>query len=478
MSTNVPAVSFTATGFVAPTESAILAGRMSDINSAFGGVLVQTNADGSLALTTPQGQLATSDTAIIGDANAQFLELANGVDPAFASGRMQDAIGRLYFLTRLAAQPTTLQIACVGLQGVVITAGAQIQDASGNVYTCTTQGTIPVSGTVTLPFACITTGPIPVPGSSSVSIYQAIPGWDTVTCISGVIGRNVESRAAFEQRRQQSVALNSVNTLDAILANVLTVSGVVDAYVIDNPSGTSSTVGGVTLNANSIYVCAAGSFTPLAVAQAIWAKKPPGCNYTGNTSATVSDPNPLYISPPSYTVSFQTAVNAPIFFAISLKNSASVPSTALAQIQTALDGAFSGSDGGTVPRIGAGIFASRFYSDIAALGSWAQIISLQIGCINNPSATFTGSISGSTLTVSSVASGALAIGQFVTDAAGKIVSGTQITAGSGTSWTVSIAQTVASETMVGVVPNQNSVTMNINQEPTFSAANVAPLILV
>jgi len=463
--TNVPSPTFGATGFVLPAESAILTGVQADINQAFGGTLDQS-------LTTPQGQLAQSEAAIVGDANSQFLYITNNVDPAFASGRWQDGIAAIYFLTRLAAQPTTLQIACVGLVNVPIPVGAQIQDASGNIYACTVGGTIPISGTITLAFACLTTGPIAVPASNAVTIYQAIPGWDTVTCTSGVIGRAVESRAAFELRRQQSVALNSVGMLDSILANVLSVPGVVDAYVIDNDLGTPATIGGITLNANSLYVCVAGSYTNLAVAQAIWLKKPPGCNYTGNTPVTVTDPNPLYSSPPSYTVSFQTAINTPIFFLVTLKNSAAVPSTALAQIQAAFVSAFSGQDGGTVPRLGSELFASRFYSDVAALGSWAQIISLQIGCINVPSATFTGSIAANTLTVSSVASGTIAIGQFIADASGHIVSGTQITAGSGTSWTVSIAQTVTSETMVGVIPNQNDVTMNINQEPTFAAANV------
>jgi hypothetical protein len=464
--TSVPFPTFGPTGFQAPLESAILAGVQADQQAAFGGNL-------NNALNTPQGQLAQSETAIIGDANSQFLFLANGVDPAFASGRLQDGIARIYFLTRLAAQPTTLQISCSGLNTPIPAGTAQIKDSDGNIYTCTTTGTIPASGgAITLPFACLTTGPIPVPASNGVKIFSAIPGWDSVTCISGVIGRDVESRAAFELRRQQSVALNSVGMLDSILGAVLNVPGVVDAYVIDNPQGTPQTIGGVTLNANSLYVCVAGSYVPHDVAQAIWTKKPPGCNYTGNTSQTVVDPNPVYANPPSYTVKFQTATNTPIFFAVSIKNSTLVPQNVLALVQQALDSAFSGADGGLVPRIGAEIFASRFYADIALLGPWAQIVTLQIGCINTPAATFTGSISGNTLTVSAVASGALAIGQYITDASSGIVSGTQITAGSGTSWTVSIAQTVASEAMFGVVPNQNDVTMNIDQEATFSAANV------
>jgi hypothetical protein len=465
MATNVPGIQFTDAGLVLPSESAILAGVQADIDAAFGGGV-------NPALETPQGQIASSTTAIIGDVNNQFVYLANSVDPAFASGRFQDAIGAIYFLTRLPAQPTTLQIECIGLVNVVITVGAQIQDLNGNIYACTTAGTIPPGGAITLPFAALSTGPIAVPSSNAVEIFQAIPGWDTVTCTSGIIGRTVEGRAAFELRRQQSVALNSVGMLDSILGSVLNVPGVVDAFVLDNPTATAPTIGGVTLNPNSVYVAVAGSFTPLDVAEAIWIKKPPGCAYTGNTSVTVTDPNPIYATPPSYTVLFETAVNTPIFFAITIRNGTSVPSTALAQVQAALDSAFSGSDGGVIPRIGSEIFASRFYSNIALLGAWAQIISLQIGCINVPSATFSGSITGNALTVSSVASGSLAIGQYICDSSGEIISGTQITAGSGTSWTVSISQTVASETMFGVVPNQNDVTMNINQEPTFAAANV------
>jgi len=73
------------------------------------------------------------------------------------------------------------------------------------------------------------------------------------------------------------------------------------------------------------------------------------------------------------------------------------------------------------------------------------------GPTNLTSASFTASISGTTMTVSSVAAGSLAIGQLVT---GVGVSGgppgsnyTYITGGSGLSWTVSPSQTVSSTAM-------------------------------
>lgn len=67
-------------------------------------------------------------------------------------------------------------------------------------------------------------------------------------------------------------------------------------------------------------------------------------------------------------------------------------------------------------------------------------------------ALFTGSISGTTLTVSAVASGTLAVGQYVSGSPTAVSAGTQITAlGTGTggtgTYTINNSQTIASETM-------------------------------
>ena len=66
----------------------------------------------------------------------------------------------------------------------------------------------------------------------------------------------------------------------------------------------------------------------------------------------------------------------------------------------------------------------------------------------------TSSIAGNTLTVGSVTSGTLAIGQTLTDTTGALAGGTVITGGSGLSWTVSPYQTVASESMVATSQNR------------------------
>jgi len=473
MPSSVPQPTFGPNGFIIPAESEILTGVMTDLNAAFGGNL-------NMALETPQGQLATSLTAIIGDKNDQFLLYTNGVDPAYAAGRMQDAIGRIYFIERNPATSTTVNCLCSGAAGTVIPLGSLATATDGNVYVSTSAGTIGLGGTVTVPFAAQTTGPIACPASSVTVIYRAIPGWDSITNVSaGTEGRDVESRADFEARRIASVALNARNTLDAIRGAVLNVADVADAYVTDNSTAAPVVVQGVTIPAYALYVCVSGGVGQ-DVANAVWSKKPPGIPYvtSGATSYTVTDDSTGYVLPyPTYTVYVTTPADLQIIFAISLTDSVNVPSDAVTQIQNAVADAFVGGDGGTRARIGGTIYASRFYGPIAALGDWArEIVSIKIGSANAPGATFTASIAGTTMTVTGSPTGTIAVGQTVIGTG--VTAGTVITAlGSGSggagTYTVGISQTLASTAgLKGVVAALDLLTPNINQLPIAQAVNV------
>jgi hypothetical protein len=467
--TNVPLPGWGANGITLPAESDILAGVQNDWIAAIPGLVFKT-AQGSQTNPTPQGQITASEAAIIGDCYAFMLWVFQQFDPALNSGRAQDAIGRVYFQTRIAGAPTVQPCLCTGLQNVQIPVGALAADQSGNLWICQQAGTIGASGNVTLDFAAAVDGPTPAP--SQLTIYRAIFGWDTIAPSgNAVLGQNVETSAAFERRRALSTAGNSMGPADAILGAVLAVPGVLDAYVYDNDSATATTVGGVSINPNSVYACVFGGASQ-AVAQAIWSKKAPGCGYTGNTVVTVADPNPLYQPPaPTYTVVYQIPTVVPLAARVVCVNSSLVPSDALTQVQNAMIANVSGNQAG-IPRAGIGqnILHTRFYPSLAALGSWAQIVIIQIG-ISGAAASFSGSIAGTTLTVSTVASGALAIGDLLQDTTGSLAPGTVITAGGGSSWTVSPPQTVAIENMTATTMAAN-VQMQINQEPSLAAANI------
>jgi hypothetical protein len=478
--TAVPQPIFGPQGFQVPPESAILDGVQSDIDAAFGGGL-------NPALSTPQGQIATSESAIIADSYNMFLWFCNQVDPALNSGRMQDAIARVYFITRLPAQPTVVQATCVGLGEVIIPVGALAKADDGNLYVCQEQGTIPSTGSIVLPFACAITGPIACPGSATIggngslnTIQQAIPGWDSISNVQdGVLGTNVETRAALEERRRASTSIGSQGPLPAILAAVLQVPGVLDAYATENDTTLPAVIGGVIIGPNSLYIAVLGG-QPQAVAQAIWSRKAPGCGYTGNTSQIVTDPSPQYIPPvPTYIVTWETPQIVDFAVLVVMVNNAGIPSNALTLIQNAIISGFAGTDGGSRAKIGSTVLASRYYGDVATLGAWAQIVDIQLG-VSGTAAQFTGSIAGTTLTASAV-SGAITSGLLLQDTTGNLAQGTTIvsqltgpTGGAGT-YVVSILQTVATEAMSGTAL-VNRITMNIDQAPAVSAGNIQLLL--
>ncbi|AOW45535.1 hypothetical protein A4S02_00780 [Acetobacter ascendens] len=374
--TSVPAPTLDDTGFVLLQEADMLAGVLADINAAFGNTL---NTD----LSTPQGQLATSLTAILGDAYDQMLAVFNGVDPARASGRMQDAIGRIYFMERKPATPTVVTCQCTGVEGTVIPQGALVADAAGNTYAADAAITLDTTGTGTGTFSCTTVGEVSCP-AGSVRLCQSVAGWSGVSnAVAGVTGREVEGRAAFEARRQAAVAVNSVGPLAAILAAVQAVDGVTDAYVADNSSNVAVMQGGITLAPYSLYVCVNGG-TDADVALAILCKKPPGCAYTGSTSVSVTDTSGAYTTPPSYTVAFERAQPTPLYVVLTLAAGSGVPNTATSAVQQAVLACFLGQDGSARVGIGGTLYASRFYACVAAVGSWAQVVDIRVGTAANP----------------------------------------------------------------------------------------------
>ncbi len=374
---SVPTIDFTEAGIAIPSESDILAAVQADMNAAFGGGLNQD-------LETPQGQLASSQTAIIGDKNNEFAYFVNQVDPQYASGRFQDAIARIYFLTRKPATSTAVTATLTGLAGTVVPAGTLAQDTtSGNTYVLSGDTTIPSTGTVDAEFQNMETGPIPCPAGTLTSVYQAISGWDTITnAADGVLGSDVEGRADFEYRRQNSVALNSVGTLGSIYATVFNIDNVLDVYVVDNPTGGVVNTGSSNypMAAHSLFVAVVGG-VDADIAEAIWSKKDVGCDYNGNTTVTVTDESGYSYPYPTYDVTFERPSAVPILFAVNIVDDPSLPADIVDLVKAAIVDRFNGVDGTTRERIGSSIFSSRYYAAVSAVSSTVAIISILIGTV-------------------------------------------------------------------------------------------------
>ena len=374
LSNSIPKIQFTDAGVTIPAEADVLSAVQADINAAFGGNL-------SSNLDTPQGQIASSQSAIVGDKNNEIAYLVNQFDPQYASGRFQDALGKLYFLTRKGATATSVQCTVSGVAGTVIPALTLAQDINNNIYASTGSVTIGISGTATAEFQNTVTGPIACAAGALNKVYQAVSGWDAITnADDGTLGSNVESRADFEVRRKNSVTINSNGTVGAIYANVFNVANVIDCYIIENPKNTIENKGSTNyaMKPHSVYVAVVGG-TDADIAKAIWKKKDLGCDMNGNTTVQVTDNSGYSYPYPTYDIIFNRPNDLNIKFAINIVNDPSLPSNIVALIKNSVIARFNGTDGTTRERIGASIFSSRYYSAVSGSATNVAIVSIQVG---------------------------------------------------------------------------------------------------
>lgn len=377
MSSNVPALQITSTGVVAPEAVTIRGGVLADENIAFGGEL------DIVTPSTPQAYLADQLTTNIRNSNAAIAYFVSQVDPATAEGRMQDAIARIYFLERNGATASVVQALCTGQPGATLQAGALAQDDAGNLWASSGAVTFGGGGTATVQFVCQTLGSVELGIGELTKIAQTAPGWDAITNLgAATVGTETETRANFERRRQESVAINARGTPPAIRAAVFAVSGVLDVFVYDNYTNAVLNYGATNypLAPHSVYVGVIGG-DDQAVADAIWSRKDLGCDMNGNTTVTVDDTEGYSYPYPSYDIKFERPASLPILFAVQLANSSALPSNIVDLTKAAILATFTGANGAQRARMGGAIFASNFYAAVAQIDASVSIIQIKIGTV-------------------------------------------------------------------------------------------------
>lgn len=384
--TSVPDVTITENGLSVPEIADVLSGRLTDLVTALS---VNNSTNGlspSTSLSSPQGQIAMSDTEIVAQVYDKLLVLFNQINPDYASGRFQDGIGQIYFMDRIAGAGTVVTATVTGAVGTIIPAGSTAQDTAGYFYSTTSDVTIPAGGSINVEFTNQTDGPIPCAAGSLNTIYRAVPGWDAVYNFStGVVGTDVESRIAFETRRKDSVFRGSRNQDGSVRAALLATDGVLDAYVWSNRE--DFTVNKGTTNfpvlPHSIYIAVYGG-SDADVAESVFNTYNPGANMNGDTTYTIVDTS--YQPPqPQYIMQWQRAIATPVYFRVTVDGSLNPPSDITSQIQQVIQDAFNGLvDGIPKARIGSTISASRYYAPVIAIDSSSvSILSLTVSLDNS-----------------------------------------------------------------------------------------------
>jgi len=248
--------------------------------------------DINTAPETPQGQIIDAETLAITQKDAELAFLANMFNPKTARGIWQDALAEIYFIKRKKAVNSRCYCVLTGLNGTVIEKGSKIQSSADSTYWDLLEDvTINDNSSVTALFECETEGAVIASPNTLNKIITTVAGWDTVNNIqSATVGSLEESQQAFEKRRYDSVALNSVGTTASVFSRVNQIDDVVGCYVVDNKTNVNKIIDDYLLKPHSIYVAVIGGSNQ-DIAEAIYRSLSAGCDYNGNTQITVVDPH-------------------------------------------------------------------------------------------------------------------------------------------------------------------------------------------
>ena len=382
-----------ATGFYADDTETVRAAVAADWVAAF-------HKDGQVDLNTdpetPAGQLIDSQTAAVTEKDTELLYLCNQFDPAKNEGVFQDAIAKIYFLSRKAATPSTATIAVRGLSGTVIPVNAQIMSsADDTIWQNIAAFTIGADGTGSGVFRCTTEGLISAAAGTLTRIMTVVAGWDTATNgHAATVGTLEENRGQFELRRYASVALNSRGTAASVYARIMQLDDVIGCVVRENKTNQPKVIDGVTLSPHSVYVCVLGG-NDGAIATAMYRTVSAGCDTNGTTDYLVEDDTTGI----KEMIHFQRPTDADITIRLRFPDAAGFSADDLAVIRQAVFNNFYGEDPTEVdgsimarPLMGDTIYAPRFaisvqnagYTDLLDVdlaktgGAWSDALHIRI----------------------------------------------------------------------------------------------------
>ena len=253
--------------------------------------------DLDLAPETPQGQLAGIMALGFTEVEEAIAWLASGMSLHTSEGQQIDDWGSMLNLPRKPATFSTVVLKFVVNQPAgefnngnhpTIPEGVLVRAENDDTHWRTItplpldtfverDGTVErVSGTVVA--RPVRPGQIFAPENSLDTPVSVISNLYSVTNPSAALpGINAETDAEYRIRHDRVVARASGNSTQALRARLLLLTGVVDAYVQDNPGPGPLAIGGINLPEHNVLVITrAPAVTEADIAQAIFNTMPPG----------------------------------------------------------------------------------------------------------------------------------------------------------------------------------------------------------
>lgn len=298
----------TATG-VTPTN---LTDYLNSLNALF-----QTALGTNLNLDpeTPQGQIIGQLAFALSQYDEYVIDTVNSTSMSTAIGQQIDALAAALGIIRNAASSTEVDVQLTGVPGTYIPLGTKASDTQGNKFYLKENVTLGSNGQGAGIMVATVTGPVIVNAGTLNQIVDVVPGWETITNVqAGDTGQNQEKDLTFKNRYNASVAINSVTPTQAIRAALLAIPTVKQAIVPENFTSAPVTQDGVVLPPHSIAPVVIGG-TDEEVGTAIGLKKTIGCDTSGTSTYTYTDPS----SPVGKVINFYRATSVPIKISLSIR---------------------------------------------------------------------------------------------------------------------------------------------------------------
>lgn len=255
-------------------------------------------ADINVSQNSPDGQLINIFSQAIIDNLELLVAVYNSFSVEAAFGTVLDQRVALNGLARIEGTYTLTPVSitvdrALNLTGIDAldadpTASVfTVSDDAGNQFQLVTSQTIVVAGTASYSFQAVDIGQVETTINTITNQVTTVLGVTLVNnpLVATSTGINEETDAQLKIRHAAMFQLAATGPADSVRAAMLEVDGVIDAYVVENATG--SPVNSVP--AHSIW-CIANGGVGANIANAIYMKKAPGCGMYGGTTVTITRP--------------------------------------------------------------------------------------------------------------------------------------------------------------------------------------------
>lgn len=328
---------------------------------------------------SPDGQI----NGVVSASNADLWEIAelayNSFNPSAASGKSLSELVQLNNIERLEETHSVCELTLTGTPGTVVEAGSifSVDNTQSNFLTDNTV-TIGSSGSVVVSSTAEEAGPVKGLAGTIIGIPFPITGLTSVTNLEdSKEGTYEETDPELRARRIRSVSRGAQAVVDAIYAEVSSISGVSKVIVMENDTGATNSDG---VPPYSFHVIAIGG-DDNTIASAIFIKKGIAFTY-GNTSVDVNDSQGF-----PHTISFTRPTTIPIYVEVDITIYPDYPADGDISIKEAIvDYANGLLIEGRGFSLGDEVIHSRLYTPVNSVQGH-EVESIRIGTSPSPSGT-------------------------------------------------------------------------------------------